>query len=235
MPNLAFTYVYTGVPGSRTDQHVLSRTALFNNPEAFIPRDGYLFGDNGYTLYWWLMIPFTKRLLRAFGRGTMARARRVLYNRVQQSCRVMIEIAIGVWKNRWRILKRGMCLKRLKNAPKVILACCVLHNVCIHKDDIWKSRPPARGEPHPNPTDPDSERDDDTFSALRTAGLNSPPWQIVNPNAAEPDPNPNPMPAHRAPRAATHVREALCVKIARVNDTLSPDEVEAGVATAATA
>lgn len=241
LPNLAFSYVYTGVPGSRTDQHVLSRTSLYQNPENYIPPDGYLFGDNGYTLLWWLMIPFTKALLRAFGRGTAMRAQRVLYNRVQQSCRVLIEIAIGVWKNRWRILKRGIQVKKITRSPQVVLACCVLHNVCIHNEDIWKSaRVPARfptsGAAHPNPPDPDTERDEDTFSALRTAGRSSPRWQLVDPHAAVPNPAPNAPPARiRAPRAAAHVREALRVKIAAAHPLPSADEVEATIEVAATA
>ena len=47
-----------------------------------------------------------------------------------------MEQAFGVLKSRFRILK-GVELRTLKEVPNVILACMVLHNICIDQHDTW--------------------------------------------------------------------------------------------------
>ena len=42
--------------------------------------------------------------------------------------RVFVENIFGLLKGRWRILKRASCY--VFRLPKVVAACCVLHNFC---------------------------------------------------------------------------------------------------------
>lgn len=46
-----------------------------------------------------------------------------------------IERAIGSLKIRFRILLDCLPLTDVKKIPEFIIACCVLHNICILKDD----------------------------------------------------------------------------------------------------
>lgn len=47
-----------------------------------------------------------------------------------------VERAIGQLKIRFRILLDCLPLTHLKKVPEFIIACCVLHNICILQNDI---------------------------------------------------------------------------------------------------
>ena len=56
------------------------------------------------------------------------------------SSRIVVEIALGRLKSRWRrLLKQNDML--VENVPTIVAAACVLHNMCeIHRDafdDSW--------------------------------------------------------------------------------------------------
>eukprot|EP00644_Phytophthora_capsici_P019370 jgi/Phyca11/133397/e_gw1.442.3.1 len=63
--------------------------------------------------------------------------RRDNYNFYLSQCRIRIEMAFGLLVNKWRILKKPLCV-RLKNAPHIIHACMRLHNFCINQHAIEK-------------------------------------------------------------------------------------------------
>lgn len=48
---------------------------------------------------------------------------------------MMIERAIGLLKGRFRSLLDTLPMKRTDLIPKYIVACCILHNICLIKDD----------------------------------------------------------------------------------------------------
>ena len=62
------------------------------------------------------------------------------YNYRLSRGRVIVEIAFGRLKARWRRLSKQIDMD-ISNVPNVILACCTLHNICeIHNDsfnDEW--------------------------------------------------------------------------------------------------
>lgn len=47
-----------------------------------------------------------------------------------------IERAFGLLKIRFRILSDCLPLLNIKYIPRFIIACCVLHNICILKNDM---------------------------------------------------------------------------------------------------
>ena len=51
------------------------------------------------------------------------------FNRTLSSARSTVERAFGILKARWRILLKKLD-NRFENIPEVILACCILHNLC---------------------------------------------------------------------------------------------------------
>ena len=88
----------------------------------------YLIGDSAYPLLSWLIKPY------AFS-SSLSRQHKN-YNYQISSGRVVVEMAFGRLKARWRRLNKKIEM-HVDNVPNVILACCILHNVCeIHNDEF---------------------------------------------------------------------------------------------------
>jgi hypothetical protein len=58
------------------------------------------------------------------------------YNFKHSSTRMCVERAFGILKGVWRILKKPMTHVHLQNIPSLIVACCILHNIIIDRNDI---------------------------------------------------------------------------------------------------
>ena len=85
-----------------------------------------LVGDSAYPLSVWLMKPFKQT-------RTLSE-RQLRFNSALSQARVVIEQAYGILKGRWRCLYKAMEEKTSRVAI-TILACCVLHNICIDVGD----------------------------------------------------------------------------------------------------
>lgn len=58
------------------------------------------------------------------------------FNRHHAKARNIIERTFGILKTRWRsIFLRALEIRPLF-APKVVGACCILHNICVATDDV---------------------------------------------------------------------------------------------------
>ena len=140
-----FWDVCVGYPGSVHDARVLKQSHLWE-----VVSDGqffsqhtvnisghdvghYLIGDPAYPLQTWLMKAFSDT-----GRLTPQQQR---YNARLSSARAIVETTFGRLKGRWRcLLKRNDC--QLDLTKKMVLACCVLHNICEeHGDQYFEDVP----------------------------------------------------------------------------------------------
>lgn len=84
--------------------------------------------------------PFSFRswLLKPYKEGTRVPQRRYFYMRLC-AARVVSEHAFGMLKGRCRMLyKKNECV--LDNIQLTIIACIVLHNICIHRNDPCRLR-----------------------------------------------------------------------------------------------
>ena len=138
-----FLNVNTGWPGSVHDARMLSNSKLFQKCEAgtFLPRweeslgtttvPLLILGDPAYPLRPWLMKPFSDT-------GLTPRQRK--FNYQLSRSRVVVENAFGRLKGRWRTLMKRID-NDIKYVPTLVMACCVLHNLCeLHGDqceDDW--------------------------------------------------------------------------------------------------
>ena len=88
----------------------------------------FLIGDSAYPLLPCLLKPFSMS-------PTLSRSQKTYNYRLCRG-RVVVELAFGRLKARWRrLLKRNDML--MTNVPNVIAACCTLHNICeIHGDEF---------------------------------------------------------------------------------------------------
>ncbi|XP_054463368.1 putative nuclease HARBI1 [Anoplopoma fimbria] len=123
----AFLDVYIGNTGSVHDALVLRRCPMYK--QALYPPAGYIIlGDGGYPCLQRpvaIMTPYRQPV------ASQVEAR---YNRHHAKARNVIERTFGILKTRWRsIFLRALEIRPLF-APKVIGACCILHNLCVAAD-----------------------------------------------------------------------------------------------------
>ena len=178
--NYTFTYVYCGEPGSRADIHMLRKSRLYQQINWYIPPDSgaYLLGDAGFRpCLPWLLIPFLASAYRTI--NPLRKQMIGRYDAAQCSARVVIEQAFGILKGRWRCLRNGLRV-HLPHTTDMVIACMVLHNICILRDDVWS----------PDDADEAEYNDEDL-------GLHRPAWLDEDNDDAHPHgPYPNPEPTN---------------------------------------
>ncbi|GFQ81848.1 nuclease HARBI1 [Trichonephila clavata] len=112
-------------PGSAHDSTVFSNSAAclsLKTNELY--RDFHLLGDTGYACEKYLLTPF----------GNPRTLAEVRYNK-SHVLRAFSKFYKSALSNRWRWLNCN-----IERVPAIIVACCVLHNLCIRLDD---PEPPA--------------------------------------------------------------------------------------------
>ena len=85
-----------------------------------------ILGDSAYPLKSWLMRPFQDN-------GALTPGQRH-FNKELSQARIVVEQGFGQTKGRWRCLDKRMDEDSWR-IPQKIIACCVLHNICILLQD----------------------------------------------------------------------------------------------------
>jgi len=134
--NVKFLDVETGYPGSMHDARVLRNSAFGRNANRLLEsptrrilgRDikPMILGDGAYPPFRWLLKPFARH------RHLTRRQRK--FNRCVSSARAVVERAFGLLKMRWRCLNKKLEVE-IENVPAIIIACCVLHNICQDRNE----------------------------------------------------------------------------------------------------
>ncbi|VDI18195.1 Hypothetical predicted protein [Mytilus galloprovincialis] len=128
--NMKIINAYTGWPGCVHDARVLRNSSVYIKAEAgeLFSQNYHIFGDNAYPLRNWLVTPF-----KNFGNLTR---QQIKFNKRLSGVRQTVERAFGHLKGRFRRL-RDVPLHDHKEVCNLIIACCVLHNLCIiNEDDV---------------------------------------------------------------------------------------------------
>ncbi|KYN08603.1 Putative nuclease HARBI1 [Cyphomyrmex costatus] len=124
-----FTHIYVGNVGSVHDSRVFRLSSLqeyINNPMKF-PNNAHLIGDAAYALHTHLLVPYPDN-------GHLTQYQKN-YNLCHSSTRMVIERAFALLKGRWRSLLHVLAVNCVDFVPYHILACCVLHNICLLQKD----------------------------------------------------------------------------------------------------
>ncbi|XP_071634367.1 uncharacterized protein [Temnothorax longispinosus] len=167
---LRFLDCFAGFAGSVGDRRVFRNSDLWKevnaNRASYFEDQDYIIGDKAYPCLSWLIPPFINL-------GQLTQAQKT-FNTALASMRQVIERSFSLLKGRWRRLK-FLDMNRDDMIPFVILASCVLHNVCL--DNGLEEYEDFIIEGH----DDDDDDDDDNF-VRQPINFQNDPEGIVNDN-----------------------------------------------------
>ncbi|XP_011147272.1 putative nuclease HARBI1 [Harpegnathos saltator] len=124
-----FTNLYVGNIGSVCDERAFSLSPLqeyVNDPDKF-PNNTHLIGDTDYRLHRYLLTPY-------FHKGLLTEHEKN-YNSCHSASRMIIRKTLAHLKYRWKSLQQILAITQMDYVSCHILACCVLHNICLLKED----------------------------------------------------------------------------------------------------
>ncbi|XP_067207680.1 putative nuclease HARBI1 [Linepithema humile] len=125
-----FLDVFTGVPGKLHDSRTFKLSFLKQNIEEICENGSFhLLGDSAYPIREFLMTPY-----KDFGNLTPSH---IKFNEKLSATRVKIENAFGLLKGRFRQLML-LDFHTVYKMSRFIIACCVLHNMCIDSNDLFR-------------------------------------------------------------------------------------------------
>ncbi|XP_041000421.1 protein ALP1-like [Juglans microcarpa x Juglans regia] len=138
-PEMRFRDIITGWPGSLSDDLVLRSSGFFKLSEEGKRLNGkevelsqgkelreYIIGDAGFPLLPWLLTPYQGRGLLDFQSE---------FNKRHFATRMVAQRALARLKEMWKIIQGVMWKPDKHRLPRIILACCILHNIVIDMED----------------------------------------------------------------------------------------------------
>ncbi|XP_049267550.1 uncharacterized protein LOC119377433 [Rhipicephalus sanguineus] len=153
--DMVFMDVFVGFPGRVHDARVLRESFLFEEAASKFDGEqitdihlneiltsvsfcGYLLGDAAYPLLPWLLPPYQH--VTSTWQPWMS-----TFNRVHCKQRVVVEIAFGLLKGRFRRLEK-IDVNSIPQAVEIVMAACVLHNLARRHADILDDMDTANGD-----------------------------------------------------------------------------------------
>lgn len=138
-PDMRFRDIVTGWPGKMSDSLVLKSSNFFKlcekgkrlNGKPLILSDGseireYIVGDSGFPSLPWLVTPY---------RGKDLLEMKADFNRRHFATRMVARRALARLKEMWKIIHGAMWRPDKHKLPRIILVCCLLHNIIIDLED----------------------------------------------------------------------------------------------------
>ncbi|KAF5196657.1 Alp1-like [Thalictrum thalictroides] len=138
-PDMRFRDLVTGWPGSMDDSAVLRNSGLFKLCEKGNRLNGkkiklsegsevneYIIGDTGFPLLPWLVTPY---------QGKDLSESKTEFNKRHFATRMVAQRALARLKEMWRIIQGVMWMPDKHKLPRILLVCCLLHNIVIDLED----------------------------------------------------------------------------------------------------
>lgn len=138
-PEMRFRNIITGWPGSMSDDTVLRSSGFFKlceegtclNGKKMVLSEGtevreYIVGDSGFPLLEWLITPY---------QGTKLSDNKSEFNKRLSATQMVARRAFVRLKEMWKIIQGVMWKPDKNKLPRIILVCCILHNIVIDMED----------------------------------------------------------------------------------------------------
>ncbi|KAI4302382.1 hypothetical protein MLD38_038133 [Melastoma candidum] len=137
--DMRYRDVVTGWPGKLSDASVLRSSGLYElcqngtrlNGKKVKLSEGseigeYIVGDLGFPLLPWLLTPYR-------GKGILELERE--FNKRHYATRMVAKRAFSRLKDMWKIIEGVMWMPDRNKLPRIVLVCCLLHNIVIDMED----------------------------------------------------------------------------------------------------
>ncbi|KAL7587017.1 hypothetical protein Lser_V15G38437 [Lactuca serriola] len=138
-PDMRFRDIVTGWPGKMDDASVLQKSTFFELAEKHKRLNGpklklsektqlqeYIVGDSAFPLLPWLITPYQGRDLPET---------KSEFNKRHFATRLVAQRALARLKDMWKMIQGVMWRPDKHRLPRVVLACCILHNIVIDMED----------------------------------------------------------------------------------------------------
>lgn len=138
-PDMRFLDIVTGWPGRMKDWLVFessnfyklcSKEERLNGKKLLLPGGSeireYVIGDSGYPLLPYLVVPYE---------GKELPEPKAEFNRRHFATRIVAQRALARLKEMWKIIEGVMWRPDKHRLPRIILVCCLLHNIVIDMQD----------------------------------------------------------------------------------------------------
>jgi len=96
--------------------------------DTHFPHDSHILGDAAYCITKHVMVPFKDN-------GHLSE-RQINFNKRLSSAKMMVERSLALLKGRFRSILDTLPIQRTDLIPKYIIACCILHNICLLHGDM---------------------------------------------------------------------------------------------------
>lgn len=136
---MRFRDIVTGWPGKMDDASVLQKSTFFELAEKHERLNGpklklsektqlqeYIVGDSAFPLLPWLITPYQGRDLPET---------KSEFNKRHFATRLVAQRALARLKDMWKMIQGVMWRPDKHRLPRVVLACCILHNIVIDMED----------------------------------------------------------------------------------------------------
>ncbi|KAI4334494.1 hypothetical protein L6164_019178 [Bauhinia variegata] len=145
-PDMRFRDIVTGWPGKMKEWSVFESSNFhklcdkgdrLNGKKLQLPPQGseireYIIGDSGYPLLPYLVVPYE---------GEQLSEPKADFNKRHFATQMVAQRALARLKEMWRIIKGVMWRPDKHRLPRIILVCCLLHNIVIDtKDEVQDER-----------------------------------------------------------------------------------------------
>ncbi|OMO91317.1 Harbinger transposase-derived nuclease [Corchorus olitorius] len=138
-PEMRFRDIVTGWPGKLEDWLVFQSSNFYklcnkgerlNGKKIELPEETeireYIIGDLGYPLLPFMVVPYEGKELPEI---------RAEFNRRHSATRLVAHRALARLKEMWKIIQGVMWRPDKHKLPRIILVCCLLHNIIIDLED----------------------------------------------------------------------------------------------------
>ncbi|KAI8128787.1 putative nuclease HARBI1 [Lucilia cuprina] len=160
--NMLITYLDAKQPGSYQNNYVWEQSSADNYLRTNYLQNKintWLIGDSSYHLLPYLMTPYTNP----------QDAYHHLYNEKHRDIRKTIKQCFKVLKTRFSCLNTPTGLQYTpEKAVKIVITCCILHNICISYNNHWRPSDNSQNE-----EDHDSVNDNDVQTSYNECALST--------------------------------------------------------------